>query len=517
MRREPFHSDTSQVTWVYVSFVLSLIVSLFALLSPKQSSAQADGAPPKEVIYSLQELIESSLKSHPGVKARRFEIEAAQRGLLAAKGMFDLQLNGDLDLMDDLVTIPNPLEMGARTPIGTQRYSAELRLSQPLRWGTILGFGLRQSQIETTNPFRNCVPGIISDRCFESTLTLTLNQPLMRGRSAAANTSEEMNANVVIDGAKAQLRLELTRQVQAIAQFYVQLSLAQTQYHLEQEQLTLTERRLQEAKERLKLGLVAESDLYPLEAALAQREQGVMAALGRVEDVQAQLKALSGLKVERVRFPQLWLEDDRLMALTPELTSAQLEANPQVSVLRATTQQLEVRREPLRDAERSQLNLGLVWSQSGLGEALGDALDALPNNESRYYGVTLRYTQALSDRAEHQSAQLEAQLRASALDREALLRDLRLQWERQVTQIHRNRRLLSLATAAQTATARNHEAASAKLNEGRATLFEVLELQNQSLASQTQRLAIEHEIAQALLELWAINGELLDRFGLALQ
>ena len=80
-------------------------------------------------VISLERVIQKALSVHPSVKARHFDIQAAQQGLIAARGLFDLSLTSSLDVADDLVTLPNPLEMGARTPIETQRYSAELNLS----------------------------------------------------------------------------------------------------------------------------------------------------------------------------------------------------------------------------------------------------------------------------------------------------------------------------------------------------------------------------------------------------
>ena len=115
-------------------------------------------------------------------RAKRFEVDAARWGFKASREILAPQLSGTLDLSDDLVTLPNPLEMGKPTPFETRRYNAEVRWVKPLQWGTRLGFGLRQGQIETTNPFRNCVPGVISEQCYDSSVTLSLTQPLHYNR-----------------------------------------------------------------------------------------------------------------------------------------------------------------------------------------------------------------------------------------------------------------------------------------------------------------------------------------------
>ena len=462
---------------------------------------------------NLEKVIQSTLSIHPSVQARRFDIQAARRGLRAAQGLFDLRLGGTLDIADDLVTIPNPLEMGARTPIETQRYSAEVTVSQPLRWGTTLAFGIRQSQIETTNPFRNCVPGIVSDQCFESTLTLSLNQPLLRGRSSLANMSEERGAKFELSRTKSQLKVELNQQAQQIASLYLQLTLAQAQLKLDQQHLKLIEKRLAETQQRIEMGLLAQSEIYSLRAAKAQRAQNVRLTKSRVEEGKLSLKEFCQISIETVRFPREWFTPARINGALSHLSKRSWSRSPQVIALTMGTKQLKVRKEPLYDAEKSQFDVGLVWSQSGLGEELSDALGTLPDNDSRFYGVSLNYTQAISSRAEEQSAQLEAQIQSRQAEKRALIQRLQLSWTRVLSQLRSQHDLLSFAHDAERASTLSAEAANARFQEGRGTLFEILELQNQAFTSQTQVIVIEHEIAQKMIEIWTLNDEILDLFG----
>ena len=81
-----------------VSWSRSLVTLLISLTALAHASAEKSE-------LSLSQVIGHSLKSHPAVEARKFEIYAAESGLSAARGLFGLQLSGDLDLMDDLVTI----------------------------------------------------------------------------------------------------------------------------------------------------------------------------------------------------------------------------------------------------------------------------------------------------------------------------------------------------------------------------------------------------------------------------
>jgi len=58
------------------------------------------------------------------------------------------------------------------------------------------------------------------------------------------------------------------------------------------------------------------------------------------------------------------------------------------------------------------------------------------------------------------------------------------------------------------------EAARERLEAGRGTQFEALELQSRALAAKTQVLVAEHEVAQRVLQLLSLSGELLARLGI---
>ena len=153
----------------------------------------------------------------------------------------------------------------------------------------------------------------------------------------------------------------------------------------------------------------------------------------------------------------------------------------------------------MEDAQRAQLDLGLVWSQSGLGEALSDAIQALPDNESRFYGISLSYTQTISERAEAQSAQLKAQIQAQQSSELKLVEDLQRTWIRLRNQLILKQELLALSQEAQSASQQSAQATEDRFKAGRSTLFEVLDRQNQAFTAQTQIVFMKHELAQVLM------------------
>lgn len=505
--------------------LLLWIVSAQSMITPRGSVyAQLPTLPevidvddPQAPLLSLDPLLKSVLSQHPSLLARREELVAAREGFEASRGLLDPFLSGQMDLSDDLVTLTNPLEMNARTAITTRRYNVDFRFVQPLRWGTQLSVGIRQGQIETTNPFRNCVPGIISDRCYESSLTLSLSQPLLRGRDSEAVLAPERSASAQVRGAQMALQAEASTLIYQTINAYLQLSLALAQEDLEARELTLTQTQLKETRVRVDAGLVAPSELFALESALAQRAQSTLRASERALEARAQLETLTASQLRGApQFPREILSAIKVrdLPLKPQLN--ELDHLPEFGVITSSIAQLEARRAPLIEEGKPQLDLGLIWNQNGLGEELTEALGAIPNNESRLYGVTLSYTQQLSSRVDQQLAQLSAQIKAKYAEREALLRRTQLSWRLAHEGINRGQTLLELALFSAKNAKSSADVARQQLEAGRVTRFEALELQSRSVSAQIQTVLIEHEIAQDVLTLLHLSGRLLPSLNLIL-
>ena len=339
------------ISWTYLGLLVCLMSSLFTMKS--MAFAQPN---------TLAQVVKFGLSKQNAIKAKNFELQSAQQGLKAAKELFGLQFNGTLDISDDLVTIPNPLEMGRRTAIETQRYGAELGVSQALKWGTVLGFGLRQSQIQTTNPFRNCVPGIISEQCYESSLTLRLNQALLRGSSAQANTSELQSARYELRLKQIQVNLESQKEIQTIATLYLQLSLAEAQYALEKEQLTLIERQLIEAQERIKIGVLAPSEIFSLQAAKAQKKQSVARVKGQALEARLLLSQKINLEITTVIYPDDWFNLARIKEVLAYPEQRSWNKSLSYEALNLSTKQLKSRL--LLWKMHKELNL--IWDWCGV-------------------------------------------------------------------------------------------------------------------------------------------------------
>ena len=461
--------------------------------------------------YPLSQAIIDATSRHPQARARRFDIQAERSGLKIAGERLAPTLNMRVDASDDLITFADPTQMGTKRPTESQRYTLEMNVTQPLRWGTQFTLGFTQNLTDSNNIFRTCVPGVISERCYQSQLALSVTQPLLRGRRVESNLVEVKLARHGIIRAEARAHAEIASLAEETAKAYATLALTQAQVKLERQELALINRQITEGEARVKAGMIAPADLYPLQMNRAQRAQSLIELEVRTQEARRSLELLCERSVDGdVTMPSLPQVSPRLRT---ESGAPDWERMPELVTLSASRAQAEARLLPLIDQQRPQLDLSLVWSQSGLGEALEEAISALPNNESRFYGATLTLSYPISDLAAHRVAQSRAQISSLKEEYDGQLKRLKSSWD----QVKRSREQLiessTWAHRAVEASRLSWEASKGRLAEGRATQFEVLELQNRHLSARFNLLRAEHQLLLNHFTLLKLQGDLLSVFG----
>jgi len=471
-------------------------------------------AEPARAPYPLQRVISGVVGRHPLAKARRFELQAEQSAYRASQTALDPTLSLDTQANHNLSTIADPTQGGALRGLTTKRYSSELTFTKPLQWGTQLSLGLSESLIDTDNPFNNCVPGLPSDKCYETRLSLRLTQPLLRGRSTEANLSVIKVAERALNLSKITVELEVTRLVFEASLAYAQLLLSEAQLELERREEALALRQLQENKTRVSAGVVADSELSALRLSLAQRTQARLEAERRMTEAE---EALFSLSAERPTGP---LSLPSWVISGPPNGSLEsgvdLTGHPELRLLDERVAQLDAQLAQRRDQALPELNAGLILSQSGLGEAFEESLKALPDNRSRFYGATISLQYPISDRAEQQLQELLARQAALREERSATLRRL----EGDLARLRRARpaleAILISARRALNASRETVRAAEGRLEAGRATRFEVSQRQEAARASELSVLQAQHALLTHHLSALRLKGELLSTFGVEL-
>ncbi|MEE2645191.1 MAG: TolC family protein [Myxococcota bacterium] len=378
-------------------------------------------------VYRLSDALAALTERHPRLQELRARLDGELAKVESAETRFDPSLELKLDLTDERVTVQDM--SGSVRPFDTQRLSAEAALQKPLSWGGQLRLSLNQSRLDTDNPFRSCVPGVTSDICFESRLQLQLTQPLLRGRGAV-NESALRQAAAVKSAEDAAQQEALEELVLSVAQGYAALAEAEARERVQTTSLAQSERRLEEGELRVEAGVLAAGELSGLRFGVAQAKRALSEARRVRAEASAQLSQLTH------EVPSGETEALSAVLIPPD---APLEELPSMRRFHFQLKALEAEQLVLEDALKSQLDLGLVWSQSGLGVESGEALRQLPQNQSRFYGVTLSYQRPLSNRADAELRVIRARVRALEAQRSAEF--VRLRESRRALRIQRDQQL----------------------------------------------------------------------------
>lgn len=198
-----------------------------------------------------------ALESNLRVKDAEHAVARARYEQLRAMGRNDGQFSTELNASRG----ETPMNSGISR--GLSR-SDVLRLNtQLLRrfdTGTMLALTMENGLTRSEFPFY--LDGVLADRIvsgpdYMNTLTASITQSLLAGRSRAAAQSADVAAELQLQAAQARLRQAKEQVVHDVVQAYTQLLVAETTYYLQQRNLRRTLRQVDAAEARVRAGQLA--------------------------------------------------------------------------------------------------------------------------------------------------------------------------------------------------------------------------------------------------------------------
>ncbi len=461
---------------------------------------------------TLQSAVQRAMEVDPGLQAVGLQRAEAEASEAAAGGIYDLVLNGRFDANTRRQTARN--STGDERGFDTSGLSLDSGLVQRLPWGTSVSLGWLNVRTNTENPFAELLPGVASNQTFyETRLTLSLRQPLMRGAGRAVVEAPIEQARHAQSQATAQRRVTASGLVEGVVIACLELAKARADAGIRSQALELARKQLAATRARIETGQLARADLPVVEQAVAEREQALFLAEQRVADLGASLR--SQLHLDEA--PQLSLPDPVAWAATLATARAGVETHPELALQDAEIARRRHATVSLHDAARPQLDLSLVGAQAGQGEDYGGALSAVGDNQEHFYGATVELLLPVQNRAaEGDLERSEIALRRLGLQREARRQALERQAETAWRAVKTAEQAERLAERLTELAGRTLAAEQGKLEAGRTTNLDVLQVQQQLAEA---RLAVAQARADRLLavaRLQSLTGALLPRFGLAI-
>lgn len=529
---------------------LALLLLLACVLLPcagAEDSAPlnlpADAAPAEVTLpCTLEQVLYTALKNNATIDIARLDPDLAETAVTEAKGAFDPALTASVtrdtahspnievntsaasgitvptgfgDVADQLVlldraltAVQDPTRVTVET---TQRTEVQGGLSQAFTTGTQLSLTSGVTGVDTT----------AADESFSSDLVLGLRQPLLRGLGRRIGRITIRQAQNQVQQSEQGFVATVLDTLRDAETAYWDLVLARELLKIREFGVTLAREQFERSDTRYRVGKGIEADVMAAKAELATREADLSDAR---DEIRARtLTLLQTIKPEGRGAWHVALDP----ADAPEVPGETLDEDASVSAAldhRPELKQagLEIERRDL-DVRRSKNdllpNLDLVasYGRTGKNSSFGGSVGDFGSSRYDAYSVGVEFSTSLTKRSE------KARLQRAKLNVEQASRSLRraqdsieAEARQAVIAARKLRQRIDADRTAIDARREQLKTEQARNEAGKVTTLDVLIVQRDLLQSELDEATARLGYLQALANLYAAEGTLLDRRGIHL-
>jgi outer membrane protein len=484
-----------------------------------------DGA----VLLSLDEAVEIALRQNLSLSIQRYTRTRARLGVEQTLGIYDLLLSATAYAEDSKSPTISQLQASQSN---LQRLN--FGLTQTLPTGGDLTLGWNNSRSKNNNPFSRLNPA------YSSNLVFGYNQPLLRDFGRLATERQILIAQNRSQASSQEFQRQVSDTVQQVIDAYWNLVGARQQLVVARESLSLARELHDRNKIQVEVGTMAPLELVNSEAAIAEREEGIITSQSAVGDAEDQLRRLLNLPQGEV-----WGTEIRPVT-DPTIEHVAIDVDAAIQMALADrpelrTQQLDVEQARLeadyaRNQERPTLDLDLGYDFAGVGgdvilrdENTGAIIGTVPGGYSDalsqvtgldFHGWTAQLTfgfplQNRAARTARAIADLDLARAQTGMEdaRSTVITEVRQAARRVETAAKQ----IEAAKASRTFQERNLEAERKRYENGLSTNFQITQIQEDLTQARSREVNAVVNYRTALAEFQRTIGRLLPEEGIELE
>jgi HAE1 family hydrophobic/amphiphilic exporter-1 len=314
---------------------------------------------------SLTDAVSMALTRNNDIEVERINTEQAGFDFEAARGVYDPILHSLDFYQKGISPVASALGGGANGKLETSTLSNDVTLRKAFRHGGFLDVGATSVRTDTNNLFSSINPS------WQTGLTLTFRQPVLRGFSIDDNRRRLRIAQIRLDQSDAAFRQRVIETIGAVQRGYWDLQYALKNVQVATESVSLAETQLARLRRLVQEGINAPVDVVQVEAELERRRENVYTALEGVTTAENTLKALvlSDRQNGEWNRPIIPTDSASVSPVTYQLTDAVSTAianRPELAQLRAQSEINDVDVQYYRDLKKPQLDLFGTYGLTGL-------------------------------------------------------------------------------------------------------------------------------------------------------
>ena len=399
---------------------------------------------------------------------------------------------------------PEPFELTS------ERSQYDVGISQNLPTGTT---------ISTNASMSASLSSIYSDQ-FSGNAGITVSQALLQGFGLGANLANLRRARIDYEISKTELKSVAEEVIAGVEQAYWELYLSREEISIQERSLELANKQLKESQERVAVGKLPELELAAVHAEVATRNEALIDAQSRYE--QARLRFLYLLNPAD---PDSWamtpfpvdkplLPVDTLDSITVH-EQLGMKYRPDLQQARLSLQKGEIEITRTKNGLLPKLDFFITFGRTTYSQTFRDAI---PDIQSPFYEINggLTFNFPVTDRkaiAQYSRAKYTKEM----LDLSLTNMERLVQWDVRSAYIEvlRSREQITATRVARELQAKKLDAELEKFRVGRSTNFLVLQAQRDFTASQLNEARSMVAYLTALVNLYLMEGTLLERRGIA--
>ncbi|EDY80820.1 outer membrane efflux protein [Verrucomicrobiia bacterium DG1235] len=468
---------------------------------------------------TLREAIDQALASNLGLRIQTLDPKIAEQAVVAEEAAFDPTLFSRANLSQSDLDWEDSDGATRQTTSDSRSYS--LGVTKRVVTGGQITARASQSRSDGSSfnsDLGQLVGGSLSER---ASIGLEFTQPLLRDFGRDVNLAPLRQAQSQSRVADLQTRNSVLNLLQEIEVAYWRLSDAYERRDLGLSNLELSEKLLEEANERERLGLSTRIETLQAEASLAQRKEQIIRAEQAIREATDALLASMGSLDESLELePSLAVaplpESNSTIQAFPNVLENALERNFDADIQEELLEQLEQQRILAKNAERPEVDVSLSSSYNGLSpnsfeDSFSEALDRRGDD----WGLSLSFNLPWGNRSAKSSVRQtlfrieQGELRLAEI-RQDLLRSVRSAWR----DLDTSRQQLSAAELVVALQEATYEQERSKYDEGLSTFRTLLEAQRDLDVAKASLLDAKLSAIESEISLSRVEGTLLERHGI---
>ena len=479
---------------------MMLVLALFNL----SGSATASDA----VSLSYEAALQAAVANNPALIGARFDVDAAEGALMAARGVFDPILGASASR--NQFTSESTREFGeVLSEFDSTNWTASLNQTLPTGTNVDLSWSTSSNRFRYELRDTNIVVEQ-QEPVFETRMVTTLTQNILEGHRLASNLEGVRSAMRSRDIAEASQRMAHQQTLADAASAYWN---TRTQRKLADIAAMAIETALEEQRvvhAKVEQGTLAPVERTRVDAAVVQARRESLRANDAARDAEDLLLLLIGeAPGTALTLTSTPLEPTALTLDTPAIEASAIEGSPELQMARIREQNAEMARMDARHRLLPELNVNASYSLIGYDPSSSDATDELLSGDLPEWRLGATLSVPLLGRADRGQFRVQAAEAAKARsERGQAERQLRSSVRAQVRAIHAASMEIQLATANLELAQQTLEAERALTEAGRTIQKDLLE----SIAAvddariQLERSTGEYQLA--VIELERLKGTL---------